>query len=101
MQFKIAEVIIVPKHGKWPNEKSSYQPICLLPITSKLFEKLLFKYLRPIIEDYVTYSNPPISILHSTIEQVHHVTDAIKQPLEEKKICTTIFLDMAQVFDKV
>jgi hypothetical protein len=34
---------MIPKHGKPANEVNSYLPISLLPVTSKLFEKLLLK----------------------------------------------------------
>lgn len=48
--WKMAEVIMIPKPGKSLNETASYRPISLLPIVSKLFEKLLLKRLKPIIE---------------------------------------------------
>jgi hypothetical protein len=38
------------KPGKPPNELTSYRPISLLPIVSKVFEKLLLKRLLPIVE---------------------------------------------------
>jgi hypothetical protein len=48
--WKKAEVIMIPKHSKPSNELTSYRPISLLPIISKLFEKLLLKRLKPLIE---------------------------------------------------
>ena len=48
--WKVAEVIMIPKSGKPPREAASYRPISLLPLMSKLFEKLLIKRLKPIIE---------------------------------------------------
>lgn len=38
---------------------------------------------------------------HSTIEQVHRITDIIEEALENKMICSSIFLDVSQAFDKV
>ena len=38
---------------------------------------------------------------HSTIEQVHEITKAIVKSLEENKLCTSVFLDVVQAFDKV
>ncbi|KMQ86018.1 rna-directed dna polymerase from mobile element jockey-like protein, partial [Lasius niger] len=38
---------------------------------------------------------------HSTIDQVHRITDVIEKALEDNKICATIFLDVAQAFDRV
>jgi hypothetical protein len=34
-----------------PNELTSYRPISLLPIVSKVFEKLLLKRLLPMVEN--------------------------------------------------
>jgi hypothetical protein len=48
--WKISEVIMIPKPGKPPNEVTSHRPIALLPVASKLFEKLLLKRLEIIIE---------------------------------------------------
>ena len=38
---------------------------------------------------------------HSTIEQVHRITDVIEKAFEEKNVCSAVFLDVAQAFDKV
>jgi hypothetical protein len=46
IQLKTAEIIIIPKPGKNPNNASSYRPISLLPIISKLLEKLLITRIR-------------------------------------------------------
>ena len=37
---------------------------------------------------------------HSTINQVHRITDIIENALEAKKVCAAVFLDVAQAFDK-
>jgi hypothetical protein len=42
-KWKVAEIILILKPGKPPNEVTSYWPISLLPIVSKVFEKLLLK----------------------------------------------------------
>jgi hypothetical protein len=48
-QWEVAQIILILKPGK-PEELTSYRPISLLPIVSKVFEKLLFKRLLPIVE---------------------------------------------------
>ena len=35
------------------------------------------------------------------IDQVHRNKDIIERALEENQICSTLFLDVAQAFDKV
>ena len=101
--WKVGEVIMIPKPGKPPHEVSSYRPISLLPVVSKLFEKLLLKRLKPIIEEKNLIPSHQFGFRenHSTIDQIHRITNVIEKSLEEKKVCTTIFLDVAQAFDKV
>lgn len=102
-QWKVAEVIMILKPNKPPNDKASYRPISLLPTLSKLFEKVLLKRLKPIIEERNLIPSHQFGFRekHSTIEQVHRITDVIEKSLESKQICSTIFLDVAQAFDKV
>lgn len=101
--WKVAEVLMIPKPGKPPNETTSYRPISLLPVLSKVFEKLLVKRINPIIESRHLIPNHQFGFRtqHSTIDQVHRITDVIEKALEEKKVCSVIFLDVAQAFDKV
>lgn len=101
--WKVADVIMIPKPGKDPHEVSSYRPISLLPSTSKLFERLIFKRLKPIVESRNLIPNHQFGFRskHSTIEQVHRITTEIERALEEKKVCSAIFLDVAQAFDRV
>jgi hypothetical protein len=103
LQWKVAEVIMILKPDKPPNDRKSYRPISLLPIISKLFEKLLLKRLKPIIEDRNLIPDHQFGFRqrHSTIDQVHRITNIIENALENKKICASIFLDVAQAFDKV
>lgn len=101
--WKVAEIVMVPKPGKPPHVASSYRPISLLPIMSKLFEKLLLKRMQPIIEIKNLIPNHQFGFRHkhSTIDQLHRVTNIIENALEERNVCSVIFLDVAQAFDKV
>src|SRR6266576_5594901 len=93
-----AQIIMLQKPGKPPNEVSSYRPMSLLPSISKLFEKLLLKRLKPLIEDKIHDIQFGFRNKHATIEQVHRVTTEIERALEEKKFCSTVFLDVSQAF---
>ena len=101
--WKVAEVIMIPKPGKPPHETACYRSISLLPVMSKLFEKLLIKRLKPIIERKNLILNHQFGFRskHSTIDQVTRITNIIEHALEEKKVCSTIFLDVMQAFGKV
>lgn len=101
--WKIAEVIMIPKPGKPVNEITSYRPISLLPVLSKLFEKILNKRLLIIINDKKLIPNHQFGFRsqHNCIEQVHRLTNIIENAIENKQVCSGIFLDVAQAFDKV
>ena len=94
---------MIPKPGKPVNVVTSYRPTSLLPILSKLFEKLFLKRLKPILEEKQIIPTHQFGFRnkHSIIDQVHRITAIIEQALEEKQVCSTIFLDVAQAFDRV
>jgi hypothetical protein len=73
--WKLVQMILILKSGKTANEVKSYRPISLLPVTSKLFEKLLLKRNRNDL-------GLPTAILdhqfrfrggHSTIQQTNKI----------------------------
>jgi hypothetical protein len=99
----VAETIMIPKPGKPPHDATSYRPISLLLVLSKMFEKLLLKRLKLIIEKKKLFPDHQFgfSTQHFTTDQVHRIVMIIGQSLEEKKVCSTIFLNVTQAFDKV
>jgi hypothetical protein len=102
-QWKVSQIVVIPKPGKPLNEVSSYRPISLLPVVSKVFEKLFLKRLQLIIDEkeIIPHHQFGFRRRHSTIEQVHRITQVIKEDLENKRYCSAAFLDVAQAFDKV
>lgn len=102
-QWKVSDIIMVAKPGKPVHEVTSYRPISLLPIASKVMEKLLLKRLQNIIHlnNMIPSHQFGFRQKHSTIEQVHRVVSVIKEDLESKKFCSAAFLDVGQAFDKV
>lgn len=97
--WKLAIIHPVHKDNKPRNLPESYRPISLLPVLSKLFEKVLLK--RILFENPSFEPPPPHRFKHSTIEQIHRVIDKITQTLEEKKYCATVFLDVKSAFDRL
>jgi hypothetical protein len=94
---------MVPKPGKPVDDVTSYRPISLLPIPSKVFEKLLLKILRKDVDLPALLPDYQFGLRagHSTIHQTHRVFHEIAKGLEGQKLCTAVFLDVAQAFDKV
>jgi hypothetical protein len=46
----VVQIFLILKPGKPPNDVTSYQPVSLLPIATKVFEKTLLKRLLPMVE---------------------------------------------------
>lgn len=101
--WKIAEVIVIPKPGKPTSDVSSYRPISLLPVMSKVFERLFLARLDQIIamRNLIPSHQFGFRKKHSTIDQIHRLTDVLERTYEQNKVCSAIFLDVAQAFDKV
>jgi hypothetical protein len=94
---------MLPKPEKFATKVTSYRPISLVPVLSKLFEKLLLKRPKPILESkQITLTDQfGFRHKHSTIDQVHRITTLIVKTLEEKQVCSTVFLEVTKAFDKV
>jgi hypothetical protein len=70
---------------------------------SKVFEKLILKRLKPIINEKHLVSTHQLGFRnnHSTTVQIHRITDIIEKTLESKRVCSAVFLDIVQAFDRV
>ena len=94
---------MIAKPGKDVTDITSYRPISLLPILSKILEKIILKRLTPIIEDNKLIPSHQFGFRkhHGTVEQAHRLVNKIHNDLENKRYCSTVFLDISQAFDKV
>lgn len=103
LQWKVSQIVVILKPGKPSNQVSSYRPISLLPIVSKVFEKLFLHRLKLLIDekDLIPSHQFGFRQQHSTIEQIHRISHVIKEDLENKRFCSAAFLDVSQAFDKV
>jgi hypothetical protein len=79
--------------GKPPKELTSYRPISLLQIVSKVFEKILLKRLLPMDENEGLIPNHQFGFRqrHSTTEQTHRILRRINEALENKQHCSVAF----------
>jgi hypothetical protein len=102
-QWKVAQIILILKTGKPPNDPTSYRLRSLLPILSKVFEKLLLNRLIPFIVHQNLIRNHQFGFhqRHSTIHQTHHIVHKINEALNNKHYCSAAFLDISQAFIKL
>ena len=82
---------------------SNYRPISLLPIFSKILEKILHSF----ISTYVNENNllNPLQFgfrkKHSTYMPIAHMTDTIINSLQDNQITCVLYLDLKKAFDTV
>jgi hypothetical protein len=79
---------VIPKPGKPADEVTSYRPISLLPIMSKVFEKGHLKRLHTVQKDRKILPDRQFGFRqqHSTTEQIHRVPNTIRKALKKKEI---------------
>ena len=101
--LKQAKVIMILKPGENPTDVTSYRPISLLPIISKILEKLLLSRLSNDMPPQTWIPSHQFGFRkeHSTIHQCHRLTDTIFKAFEDRKYCSAVFLNISQAFDKV
>ena len=101
-KLKIAKVITQFKKGN-PELSSNYRPISLLPIFSKIFEKLMYRRLFRFLEVHnVLYSLQfGFQENHSIDHALMSLTEAIRNTLDNKRFGCGIFIDLQKAFDTV
>ena len=95
---------VQPVHKKNSRQdKTNYRPISLLPIFSKIFEKILFdsiyKHLNS--NDLLSKHQSGFRPGDSTVNQLLAITHSIFESFEEGCETRALFLDISKVFDKV
>ena len=101
--WKISQIIMLHKPGKPAHDITSYRPISLLPVMSKLFEKIFLQRLNNTLKEKSIIPDHQFGFRkeHATTEQVHRVARVIRKAYESKKYCSAAFLDVQQAFDRV
>ena len=101
--WKLAQIKMLHKPGKDPHQTASYRPISLLPVFSKILEKIIYDRIKPIIETKKLIPDHQFGFRnkHSTIEQMHRLINEIIIALENKQYYTSPFMDIEKVFDKI
>jgi len=98
--WKIAHMTPIPKVHS-PSSSSEYRPISLLPVLSKLFEKLLYHRVYSYLTEhnlidkrrYVFREN------HSTELAITIIYDELLRNFDNKLITCSLFLDLSKAFD--
>lgn len=100
--LKIAKVKPLYKKDD-PTCFSNYRPISLLPVISKIFEKVLHEQLLGYFTNSHMLSDDQYGFRpqHSTEHSALHFHDEIMQRLDSNKTPYAIFLDLSKAFDTI
>ena len=95
---------IVPVHKKNDKQRlNNFRPISLLPICSKIFEKLIFNEMFGffIENNLISQHQSGFKPGDSCINQLLSITHEIYQSFDEGFDVRSVFLDISKAFDKV
>ncbi|GJQ70198.1 hypothetical protein Trydic_g22658 [Trypoxylus dichotomus] len=100
-QWKLADVAMIPKPGQSHNGPQNYRPISLLPVMSKIVDRIILTRLREETDDIDVIPACQFSFRreHSTI--VLRLVEYIKEGFNRRECTGAVFLDVANAFDKV
>ena len=100
--WKLAEVVPIPKEGNH-EIASNNRPISLLPILSKVCEKVALNQLTEYLNKYNLLSpcQSGNKRNHSTETINIDTTDRILKSMDQKKLTALILIDLSKAFDSI
>ena len=100
--LKIARVIPLFKSGD-KNDIINYRPISLLPVFSKIYEKLIHSRVSSFLEKHniIYHKQFGFRKRHSTIHALNTAVTQIVHSLNNKQTVLGVFLDFSKAFDTV
>ena len=100
--WKVARCVPVFKGGD-AKELDNYRPISVLPIFSKILERVVHYQLYEYLESNKLLSPYQFGFRknHSTSSAVVHLTDTVRKSMDMGKLTGALFIDLRKAFDTV
>ena len=101
-EFKIAKVLPLYKSGN-VNYLNNYHPISILPLLSKILEKLIYSRLLGFFTDnsIIIPQHFGFRENHSTMHALHMAITRVCKAINNKKRALGIFVDFSKAFDTI
>jgi hypothetical protein len=99
--WKEATVILIPKPGKDPLFPENHRPISLLPVLSKMFERIVLARFPEEFFNSIRTEQFGFRRGHSTTLQLRRVITTVTGALERKHHATSVLIDVSKAFDRV
>ena len=102
--FKIPKVcrralaVAIPKPKKPVQDPKRYRPISLLCVLDKIFERLMYARVEPIVDPLLPREQAELRRRRSTVDQAVLLTQNIEDSFEAKKKAGAVFVDLTSVY---
>ena len=97
-ELKVADVIPVFKKED-PNNKANYRPISLLPIISKIFERVLFEQIEKFSEKVLSPKLCGFRKDHSAQHALLNLMKNWQKTLDKSGVIGTVLMDLTKAYD--
>ena len=101
--WKVARVTPIPKNSNNPISASDLRPISILPVLSKVYEKLIQHQVISYIDAYALYKNNISGFRkgHSATTVLLGIKDDIKHAMKRGEVTLMIMADYSKAFDTI
>ena len=101
--WKLAIISPIYKRKGSQGEPGNYRPVALLPVISRVLEKLVLKQLFIYMNEHSILSSCQHAFRkrHSTATALLEVTDQVWKSMDVRQVTTNVLLDLSKAFDKV
>ena len=97
--LKLANITPVHKKKGSKTEKGNYRPISILPVLSKVFERIMHDQISDYFEDIFSERQCGYRKGHGTQNSLLTLTETWKKATDEKKKFGALLIDLSKAFD--
>ena len=100
--WKTAKIRPIPKISS-PTSNSDYRPISILPILSKIFERIMLSQLKVTLEQHHVLNDTQSGYRqgHSCVTILHKLHNDIQLSFKKGDVTLTVMADYSKAFDTV
>ena len=82
-------------------EKENYKPVNLLPHTSKVFERIIYKQINTYMEDKISNYVTGFRKSHGTQHSLVIMLERWKQAIDKGEYISVMYMDLSKAFDTI